>query len=481
MTELCQSDALAERLIESLCLQVKHTIDQLSLPPQRLWVGFSGGVDSTVLLEATRTLYPKHTHAIHVNHQLSPHARDWVQHCQSICDQRQVPLTIKSVLSDKGAGKGAGKGLEAHLRALRYQAFESVMSAQDVLLLAHHLDDQAETLLLRLCRGTGVAGAGSMRTFSRRILSQRVVTIVRPWLGVSKAVLAEVAQQLNLQWVEDDSNQSERFDRNFIRHQVLPVIEKRWPAAKRTLARFATLAQQSQQVAGLPLERWSCITHDVLDVAVLSGLSLGQQTSLIHQWLQFHRQVAPSAQLIQSVLILIRSQRQYSCVDWSPNQVAVQIIYFNKSLWLVEPERVYQGGQTLFVDCGERLEIVYIQSKKYAALAMSFEQVRRLRVVDHPDYRGKGVPLFEQSMGASKVAKKHLRLIGHHSWKKFFQSHRVPKWLREAWPLVYQQDCLVAVPHLWVHPEWRTKTSEMGWQIRSLEPGIKQWLKHTKT
>lgn len=195
------------------------------LPPGhrgRWLVGFSGGLDSTVLLHALKTLVDKQSLvAIHINHGLSANADAWQRHCQAVCQRWGLPLHVERV---EIAGEGA---IEERARKARFEAFAQAMAKGDCLLLAHHRQDQAETVLFRLLRGAGVAGLGAIRPQRSFAGGQ----ILRPLLAVDRADLEAYARAQDLVWVEDESNTNTSFDRNFLRQKILPALRSRWPAA----------------------------------------------------------------------------------------------------------------------------------------------------------------------------------------------------------------------------------------------------------
>jgi tRNA(Ile)-lysidine synthetase-like protein len=215
----------------------------------RLYVGFSGGLDSTVLLHALVHARAKHwrgrTVALHANHGLHASAQDWQRHCDACCRGLDVPLR-----SSELAIEVLGAGTEAAARTARYAWFDQHLEHGDLLLLAHHQDDQAETLLLRLLRGAGPEGLAGMPA-QRDIGAGR---LLRPLLSLPRQVLEDYARLHALEWVEDPSNASSDYDRNFLRREVLPLLEKRWPGYRRTFSRAATqltaMAEQ-QPVAAL--------------------------------------------------------------------------------------------------------------------------------------------------------------------------------------------------------------------------------------
>ena len=193
----------------------------------KVTVALSGGVDSVVLLHRLRRENPAVT-ALHVHHGLSPNADAWARFCRKSCKRLGVPLTIRKI---KVVRKG--KGLEAAAREARYAVFRN--HACDVLVLAHHLDDQAETVLMNLLRGAGVRGASGMPQRARLGDKQ----LLRPLLNVSRESILAYARRHRLEWVEDESNADESLTRNFVRRRVAPLLEKRFPKWRESLARAA--------------------------------------------------------------------------------------------------------------------------------------------------------------------------------------------------------------------------------------------------
>src|SRR5262249_55453097 len=203
---------------------------------KRIAVGLSGGIDSVVLLHLLK--HQPGVSAIHVHHGLSPNADTWAAFCRRLCKQWDVPISVFRVRVTR-----RGKGLEAAAREARYQAFKQV-DAQ-VIALAHHLDDQAETVLMNLLRGAGLRGASGMRPLTRF----EGKLLARPLLDLSRADIEEYARLHRLQWVEDDSNADEALTRNFVRRQIGPLLEARFPQWKRALARAARLASEKDDRA----------------------------------------------------------------------------------------------------------------------------------------------------------------------------------------------------------------------------------------
>lgn len=209
-------------------------------PDAPLCVGYSGGLDSTVLLHLLASA-PRAAglRAVHVHHGLHPHADAWAQHCERTCAALGVPLDIVrvTVVPD-------GNGLEAAARAARHAAFERALAPGEVLVLAHHRDDQAETFLLRALRASGPDGLAAMR----RWRAFGAGSLWRPLLAHGRDELQAWAQAHGLSWIDDPSNADTRLDRNFLRQRVMPLLRERWPQADATLARSAALSAQAHEL-----------------------------------------------------------------------------------------------------------------------------------------------------------------------------------------------------------------------------------------
>ena len=204
------------------------------LPPGPLLVACSGGLDSTALLHLLATRHAgRGLRAIHVDHGLHPDSARWSEHAQAQAARLGVALQIARVEVDRASGKG----LEAAARAARYAAIERRMDAGEILVTAHHADDQAETVLLRLMRAAGVDALGGMRPLRRFGPGW----LARPLLAVSRAALRGYAEAQGLQWMEDPANRDPAFDRSLIRNKVLPELAARWPRAAESIAASAAL------------------------------------------------------------------------------------------------------------------------------------------------------------------------------------------------------------------------------------------------
>lgn len=266
----------------------------LNLAPWRnaaIWrIAFSGGLDSTVLLHLLAQLAKTESlpalSAIHVHHGLQAVADAWPEHCRSVCAALGVPLQIVRVQVQPGAS------LERAARDARYHAFSEVIRPGEVLLTAQHRDDQAETLLFRLLRGAGVRGLSGMP----RLRPLGKGHLLRPLLDATRAELEDYAAEHRLHWIEDPSNQDRQFSRNFLRHQVFPVLTSRWPQAMATMARSAAHLSEAQglldELARIDLDQarsaseFDWLGLPSLELASLEKLSAARQRNALSHWLE---------------------------------------------------------------------------------------------------------------------------------------------------------------------------------------------------
>jgi tRNA(Ile)-lysidine synthase len=250
----------------------------------RVWVALSGGLDSTALLHRLAHDASHRRHglaAIHVHHGLQLDADAWAAHCSALCTALDVPLQVRHVQVDTTRGEGT----EAAARRARQQVFASVMDAGDILATAHHRQDQAETFLLRALRASGPDGLASMRPWRAFGPGWQW----RPLLETPREALLAYADRFALEWIEDPSNAHTDFDRNFLRHEILPLLRQRWPHADAAFARSAVLSAETLELLE-PLDRQllaAAATADpaALNVAPLRAARPAQRARTLRRWI----------------------------------------------------------------------------------------------------------------------------------------------------------------------------------------------------
>jgi tRNA(Ile)-lysidine synthase len=250
-------------------------------PAVSLCVAFSGGLDSTALLSALAALpeVRPRLRALHVDHGLQPHSSSWAAHCRAVAHALEVPLEVLSVR----ARRPRGASLEALARGWRYRLLAKHLAAAEVLLCAHHADDQLETVLLQLLRGAGLPGIAAMPAVAPFAAGR----IVRPLLHIAREEIEAWARARALNWIEDASNADERLDRNYLRRKVVPLIRARWPGAARAVARSARHAAEGQALLDLlaraDVER--AADGVALRLASLRALDAARRRNALRYWI----------------------------------------------------------------------------------------------------------------------------------------------------------------------------------------------------
>jgi tRNA(Ile)-lysidine synthase len=269
---------------------------------RRIALALSGGVDSVVLLDVLgriARMQPLRLSVLHVNHHISPNASRWAQFCAACCARYAVPCTVADVQVEVSGGES----LEAAARQARYAVFER--QDVDALLLAHHLDDQAETLLLQLLRGAGVRGVSGMPR-----LRAGGVQILRPLLAVPRSQIVEYARRQGLDWVEDESNALLDFDRNYLRHEVLPRIEARFPAYRQTWLRatrnFAEASELADALARIDIE--GALDGAGLRIGRLRELGVVRARNVLRRYLMAHGLRPPNRERLDEALRQLLAQ-----------------------------------------------------------------------------------------------------------------------------------------------------------------------------
>lgn len=408
-----------------------------------LEIGLSGGLDSMVLLDLLwRSRGERHIHlsAVHVHHGLSRNADAWVAHCRAWCERYQVPLRIEHVqVTLRG-----GDSLEAVARAERYAAYRR--AAAPVIALAHHQDDQAETVLLQLLRGGGphaLAAMPVLRDFDGK-------TLWRPLLGVSRARLEAYAAWRGLAWVTDESNADTRWRRNLIRHDIFPLIASAVPDYRRHLQRSAALMAQAatilDEVAGQDLAH--CLLQDRLLLSRFTALSAARQSQVLVRWSSRLGLGEPSPDAIE----VFRRQLIDAGEDRHPELALPGGVLFRyrDQVWC-------ERRAVLALPATQRLEAPAVGEHVLAAGVLTLlGQAHGLA----PDLLTRGVELRARAGG------ERLRTaVGAKPVKTLLQEAGIPPRLRRRWPLLYLPDGrLAAVPSVAVASDCRSEADGL-WPI----------------
>lgn len=420
----------------------------------RLCVGYSGGLDSSVLLHVLAGLCSElgfQLSAVHVNHGLSPNAPAWQRHCEAVCESLDIPLRVERVSVQR-----AGKGIEAAARAARYAAY--LRQPADFMLLAHQRDDQIETLLLNLLRGSGVHGLAAMPR--ARHLDRDGMTLLRPLLGVGRDELHGYALIHRLGWIEDESNQDQSLARNRLRHQVMPVLERHFPAyptvLARTTAHMAACAELLDDLARIDLgeQGMTDLRRGGLDLGPLAALPRSRAANVLRYSMRAMGLEVPGSAALDALLTqlaAIGAGPDHASGDiWRQGEVGLRV--WRNRLRLCRaasrplPARLLWQGEAGLDYAGGRVRFT-------AAVGHGLSQAR---LADDVVFLGprRGGERFQPDTARPRRA-----------LKKILRESAIPPWERGRLPLLFCGEALVWVAGVGVDAAYQCPPGEPGWVI----------------
>ncbi len=443
--------------------------------PAPVFVGLSGGIDSCVLLILVKKFCDQHglfCQAIHINHGLQAQAVAWERHCQQLCAQLGVPLVIKK--AEITAFSRRKQGLEGAARAARFALFFEQVPAGGVLCLAHHLNDQAETFLLHLMRGSGVLGLGAIR--ERLLFNRR--NVIRPLLSISRVEIEQFAAANQLGWVEDPSNQDDKIARNYLRHKVLPFLHEKWPHALAQVAKSALFCQETQdlldELASDDLSKVR-IEADQLDIDALSLLSMVRQKNLLRFWFRALKVSLPSKKVLNEIIFLseVQNESYTTLIQWG----GVSVRRFRKRLMLLKRPVLDTKNKQQSDHVSDKTEYLWHinladteGSTSWLGGKCLFKKIKGQGISCHLLAQNlaktQGGLRVKRKQGGEKI--KPADKPHHRHLKNIFQEQAVPVWMREICPLLYFNEALIALPKIEQVANSKSITAE-GWQVTSSE------------
>jgi tRNA(Ile)-lysidine synthase len=416
---------------------------------KKVWLAYSGGIDSHVLLHILATTsHPDLNFAatVHVDHGLQTESKNWSQYCADICKDLNIDYHALQVqVNDIET-----LGMEAAARAARYQAIAQFLSPNDVLLTAQHQHDQAETLLLQLLRGSGPKGLAAMAVKS----TMGKMTVIRPLLDVSQQDIQLYAQQHNLKWIDDPSNVDTRWSRNYLRHQVWPEIEQRWPQAEITLSRSAQHCAEASDLLSEFAEQDMTLlginaNSETLPITALMTLSSARQRNLLRHYIERRQFTLPSTTVLQCVIdeVCLAAQDSEPLVSWS----GVEVRRYQQQLFMMPPMQAHDVLQSVVVED-------FHQAISIADQLIQWQQIQ-----------GKGLNEKVISQGIRvgfRQGGERIQLQGqahHKSLKHLFQQWHIPPWQRDRIPLLFCDDKLIAIVGYGLSDEFAVNEGQQGY------------------
>jgi tRNA(Ile)-lysidine synthase len=411
-------------------------------PGTRLAVAFSGGIDSMVLLDAVTAFSAKHPFAlsaIHVHHGLSPNADQWEAFCAAQCAHLAVPLTVHRLR----LRREPGRSLEAEARAARYERL--LQADVDVVALAHHANDQAETVLLQLLRGSGPPGLAAMPA-----LRPGHPALLRPLLELPRATIAAYAKARGLAWIDDESNANRAHARNALRHDVGPILAECFPGYPQTLARAARHQAEASELLDelAAVDAVGAIDERSLAAARLTALSPARARNLLRWFLRSQGLRPPSEARLADMLRQLAGSAADARIRIRLD--AVEVGRHRGRIVVHAPpaegfERVWHGEAEVVLPGG----VLAFTSARGAGLA------------------GAKLALAQVTLRA-RAGGERIRLAANRptrTVKQLLQEAQIAPWQRQSLPFVWCGDELAAVPGLGIALKYQAGPGELGWVI----------------
>ena len=419
-----------------------------SLGVTKFTIALSGGVDSMVLLDLLSKAKRSSDviKAIHINHNLHESSKEWIDFAKDACKKYKLPLIIESINP-----KQEGFGLEAEAREQRYKKFKEIILDNECLLTAHHLDDQIETMLFRIFRGTGLDGLRSIRKkakFGKGLL-------FRPLINIPREAIEQYAKLNDIKWIEDPSNKNIDFDRNYLRNNIVPSIKKRWPNAQKTITRLSSLAENNQKLLHeLAKEDIGEIEKfNVLDIGILSNKSSLRINNIFRFMILKNNMGIPSLKVLENgIETLINAKSDSPIITWdgfSIRRYKNTLYFFNPDL---KQDEIRPLKMKWFID-----ETINLGGNRGSIQARFI--------------KGQGIALNKCPKSLEIKYRKggeQIKPSGHKitkSLKNLFQENNVLPLVRDQIPLFYLDEELVSVGDLWFNQDYKAKKQEDGFLI----------------
>jgi len=424
-------------------LSIESALTQYHNPPH-IYIGYSGGIDSHVLLHfcASMARLKEKITAVYVHHGLQLEADAWAEHCKKTATDLGVDFKVIRV----DAIAGQGESPEEVARNARYTALRTLIETDDLLLVAQHREDQLETVLLQLFRGSGLSGLSAMPAF----MDFGKGVLLRPLLDTPKIAVEDYAKLHNLSWIEDPSNQNNNFNRNFLRNAIVPLLKQRWPACDKTVARSAGHCAEAQlllseQAKKLFLPIFNGL-DETLSISQLIAYSFTQQRLVIREWFQILNLKMPSQAFIERIQSDVISARPDSDPLLSGKDYCIR--RYRDKLYCLKVGRaekivasIWPKMQTSFsFSAGQAL--CFMPS----SAGICYEKWQKSTVV------------VKARSGGEKISLPGRK--GHHDLKQLFQEAGIAPWERAGIPLIYLDDKLAVVGDLWISADFYSEKEQ---------------------
>lgn len=421
---------------------------------ERIGVAYSGGLDSHVLLHLLASkLDIESIYALHVNHGMSKYSDAWELHCKEVANDLGIEFSSWKINEDNNNLSLS----EARLRDSRYAALTSWANDRDIICLGHHQNDQVETIFFRLIRGTGINGAKGISKKTR----MDNVDIYRPLLDFSKEEIRAYAINEKLSWIEDETNLDDKYDRNFLRNQIIPLLSSRWPFLMKSLTNFSERASTAQlllnELADEDIEKSINGGLSSVSLYYIQNISEARIKNFLHRWIWRLSNKSLETSMIDQVYHSIFKSKSSASPKVFIGPVdhtdSFEIRRYDDKLYAI-PYESKSSLQDIFPVAWDLISPLTLSTGKLSSTKVKGRGLRYDKSLE-AEVRGRngGEIIRPPGRNCSK------------SLKKLFQEEYIPPWLRERVPLIYLNNELAAVANLWIDEKFLALENEQGIEL----------------
>ncbi|CAL4318893.1 tRNA(Ile)-lysidine synthase [Buchnera aphidicola (Sipha maydis)] len=414
---------------------------------KKFLLAYSGGIDSTVLLYKLLKYKKKKNisiRAIHINHQINPESKNWSKYCKKICNKNNIPIIVKKIHFLK-------KNIEAQARKQRYHIFKKNLLPKEVLLTGHNLDDQCETLLLSIKRGSGLQGLSGI-SYKKKFFKNY---LIRPLLKFSKNKIKKWAISKNLTWIEDKSNYDVSYDRNFLRHKIIPKIHQRWNFFKKNCLKISKIIYQEHKLLNkliLSILKKNLYKKNALKINKIKKMHNKMQYLIIKKWISFRIKKNLSHHFIKKIIknILQKNKKKNPHIEFKK----YEIWNYNEHLYLIKKTPKMKDFIIFWhypykkIKFPKNFGFLKMKNKKHTKKSLNIRAPKKKQIISIKFHTNKKI----------KINNNRPKTL-----KKIFNEYKIPPWKRKKIPLLFYNNIFISAIGMFVtNKKYNTKKEKIS-------------------
>ncbi len=427
-------------------LSIKNKVKNLIKKKKNFLIGYSGGLDSTVLLYIIKKIKKKNVRAIHINHNLNNKSIKIEKHCINFCKKLKIQLIIKKIY------KKYKKNLENNLRKKRYSYYKKYIKKKEILLTAHHKNDNLETIILYLIRGCGIKGLTGIKK-KKKINN---LNIIRPLINIDKKEIKRYAIKKKIKWIEDIENKNLKLDRNFLRIKILPIINKRWPFFISSIIRNSKICKNQNKLIKYLMKKKikKIIKNKIINIKKIIKLKKEEIIIILRKFINLNKQKVLSYKLINLLIKNIKKNKkkeyfQLNFKKFNINKYKNKL-YLSKKINKLKNKKILWNKKNKYIKLPNKIGILYINKKN----KKKYKYKNKIR----KPYKNEKIYIKFKIKKKIQIYKKKKKKI-----KKIWQEYNILPWEREFTPIIFYNKKPILSPNLFVTKYGKYK--KKNWNI----------------